>query len=169
MTGNETSHGTAPPDGQDLIGALARTRVETARLVRGLEAHRAQTELLLQEINRQELDTIRLLRGIAGILDMFDRLLDQDDPGASVESYRTGVRRTAELFVDVLCNNSGIELVGRPGEIADPQTHNVVEVRDEADLPEDAVLKVIERGIRYRGDLIRPASVIVSSGKRTPS
>lgn len=151
----------------DLLGALAMTRVETAQLVRGLEAHRTRAELLLQEINRHELDTFRLLRGIAGILDTFDRLLDDD--GGSLEYYRAGVRKTAELLADVLCDNSGIELIGRRGEIADPETHNVIEVRDDEHLPEDAVIKVIERGMRYRGDLVRPASVIVSSGRRTQS
>jgi molecular chaperone GrpE (heat shock protein) len=156
------------PQPDDLLGALARTRIETARLVRGLEAHRAEAEVLLKEINRQELDTVRLLRGIAGVLDTVDRLLG-DDYGDSVELYRAGVRRTADLLVDVLCNNSGIELVGETGELADPGTHKVIDVRDGTDLPEDTVIKVLERGIRYRGDLIRPASVIVSSGKRTPS
>jgi molecular chaperone GrpE (heat shock protein) len=147
----------------DLLGTLASTRTETAALVRGLDAHRAQTEALLREINRHELDTGRLLRGIAEVLDTFDRLLayDSDD----VESYRSSVRKTAELLVDVLCNNSGMELIGRLGEIADPATHKVVDIHDGSDLTPDTVVRVIERGIRYRGELVRPASVIVSSGK----
>ncbi len=168
MMGNQ-GPGDGPAQGPpDLIGALARTRVETARLVRGLDAHREQAELLLREINRQELDTVRLLRGLTGILDMFERLLDNES-GDTLETYRAGVRRTAELFLDLLGNNSGIELIGRRGEIAEPATHNVVEVRDEDGLPEDTVIKVVERGLRYRGELLRPASVIVSSGKGTPS
>ena len=170
MTNHENPPGGADQPAahaDDLLGALARTRVETARLVRSLESHREQTELLLKEINRQELDTVRLLRGIAGVLDMFDRLLGDD--GASLEAYRAGLLRIAKQLVDVLCNNSGLELIGRTGELAEPETHNVVEVRDEENVPADAVITVIERGIRYRGDLLRPASVIVSSGKRTQS
>ncbi|GDY31984.1 nucleotide exchange factor GrpE [Gandjariella thermophila] len=155
--------GPAPSADGDLLGALARTRVETANLVRSLQAHRDQTELLLKEINRQELDTRRLLRGIADILDAFDRLLAHD--GTDVDSYRTSVRRTADVLTDVLCNHSGLELLGKPGEVAEPATHNVVEVRDKPGAPQDTVIRVIERGIRYRGDLLRPASVIVASGR----
>jgi molecular chaperone GrpE len=157
----------APSADGDLLGTLARTRTETAQLVRGLEAHREQTEQLLRAINRHELDTGRLLRGIAEILDTFDRLLAHESE--DVESYRTSVRKTAELLVDVLCDNSGMELIGRPGELADPVTHQVIDVQDGTNSPQDTVIKVIERGIRYRGDLVRPASVIVSSGKELPA
>ncbi|HEX6352948.1 nucleotide exchange factor GrpE [Actinophytocola sp.] len=151
-----------PPDG-DLLGTLAKTRTETVSLLRGMDAHRAHMEATLREINRHELDIGRLLNGIADVLDTFDRLLAYD--GDDVEAYRASVRKTSDLLVDVLCNNSGMELIGRSGEIADPATHQVVVLQDGSDLPQDTVIRVIERGIRYRGDLIRPASVIVSSGK----
>lgn len=166
-TQKRVSGAVASPAEGDLLGTLGRARAETARLVRALEAHREQTEILLKEINRQELDTGRLLRGIAEILDAFDRLVEENE-GADVESYRASIRRTNGLLVEVLCNNSVMELIGRPGEIADPATHRVIEVRDE-NQPEDSVIRVVERGIRYRGELIRPASVIVSSGKEKQS
>ncbi|GAA4744731.1 nucleotide exchange factor GrpE [Actinomycetospora chibensis] len=149
---------------ESFLGALAATRVHTAKLVRGMDAHRAHSEEVLREINRHELDTKRMLDGLARVLDACHRLLD-DKTETDVERYRASVRRVSGLLDDLLSNHSRMELIGRTGEIADPETHEVIEVRDDGATARDTVLKVVDRGIRFRGELLRPASVIVSSGK----
>lgn len=158
--------GPAQPNG-DLLGALGKTRTETAGLVRALDAHRQYSEQLLTAINRHELDIGRMLRGITDVLDALDRLQEQDIQ--DLDTYRSSVDRVASKLVQVLGGNSALELIGHLGEIAQPDTHEVVEVRAEAEQPRDAVLKVLRRGIRYRGDLVRPASVIIASGKEKQS
>jgi molecular chaperone GrpE (heat shock protein) len=121
--------------------------------------------LLLRELMRLDLDTEALVQGIADVLDTLGRPLDD---GVETADH-TILRRTVDQLEAVLSAHGAVELIGRRGELAAPETHNVVEANDATDLPADTVVKVIERGIRYRGALLRPASVIVSSGKGTQS
>ncbi|WP_103339970.1 nucleotide exchange factor GrpE [Amycolatopsis sp. CA-126428] len=116
---------------------------------------------LLRELTRLDLDTEALVAGVTDVLDALSRPLD-DDVGISSPAV---LRTTVDRLATVLSAHSAVELIGRRGELAAPETHHVVEASDTTDLPADTVLKVIERGVRYRGHLLRPASVIVSSGK----
>jgi len=124
----------------------------------------AADRLLLHELIRVDLDTEVLVQGVTDILDTLARPL-ADDAGVSVTALRT----TVQQLESVLSAHSAVELIGRPGKLAAPETHHIVEANDTTDLPAGTVIKVIERGIRYRGGLLRPASVIVSSGKGTQS
>jgi molecular chaperone GrpE (heat shock protein) len=117
--------------------------------------------LLLRELTRLDLDTEALVEGVTDILDTLSRPLDEGDGVISPVVLRTTVDRLAA----VLSAHSGVELIGRRGELAAPDTHHVVDANDTSDLPADTVVRVVEHGIRYRGTLLRPASVIVSSGK----
>jgi molecular chaperone GrpE (heat shock protein) len=152
----------------NLLEALGKARAETAALVRVIDAHREQTEVLLRALNQQELDTTRLLNGVVETIGAFDRLLAYGTD-VDFESYRASVHMTSDALEDLLWNH-GIELFGRVDEIADPETHHVLEECADS-RPENAVIKVVKRGIRHRGHLLQFASVIVSSGKspRTPA
>lgn len=159
----------APPERPSgLLDALHATRGLAVDLGRDLEAHRQQLAVLLKEINRRETDT-RMLCRIVDVLDTFELLLsraDGDTEALDAETYRAGLQRTAGRLTSALWDNSDIVLIGRLGEIADPTTHEVLEVRDDG-APADRVLEVVARGFRFRGELVRPATVIVSSGLRT--
>lgn len=120
----------------------------------------AADRLLLHELIRVDLDTEALVQGVTGILDTFTRLLADD-----ASAVGTALRTTVQRLESVLSAHGAVELIGRPGELAAPETHHIVQANDTTDLPSGTVIKVIERGIRYRGGLLRPASVIVSSGK----
>jgi molecular chaperone GrpE (heat shock protein) len=112
---------------------------------------------LLAELVRLDLDTEVLVEGVADVLDRIDRLLDAG--GAPRELHDT-----ATTLAAVLTAHPAVELIGEPGEPAAPETHHVIEVVEAADRPAGAVVRVIKRGIRYRGTMLRPAAVIVSSG-----
>jgi molecular chaperone GrpE (heat shock protein) len=127
-----------------------------------METPLADTERrLLRELTRLDLDTEALVEAVADALDRLDRLLDAG--GETV-----GLRETATGLAAAVAAHDAVELIGERGEQAAPHTHHVVNVTD-ADLPADAVVKVIKRGVRYRGNLLRPASVVVSSRRGTPS
>ncbi|MET9265624.1 nucleotide exchange factor GrpE [Amycolatopsis sp. NPDC004079] len=117
--------------------------------------------LLLSELTRLDLDTEALVQGVADVLDVLRRPLDD---GTGVTS-RAVLRATVDRLTAVLSAHGGVRLVGEPGELAAPHTHRVVDVTDATGLPADTVVKVIEHGVRYRGGLLRPAAVVVASGK----
>lgn len=124
-----------------------------------METPLADTERrLLRELTRLDLDTEALAEAVTDTLDRLDRLLEAGTGG-------TDLREIATTLSGALAAHGAVELVGARGELAAPHTHHVVEVTGATGLPGDAVVKVIKRGVRYRGNLIRPASVVVSSGK----
>lgn len=121
--------------------------------------------LLLHELTRLDLDTETLIVGVTDILDQLSRPLTED----ADDTEDTTLRRITGQLETLLSAHNAVELIGRRGELATPQTHYVIGTDDATDLPADTVVRVIVRGIRYRGGLLRPASVIVSSGKGTQS
>ncbi|MFC8128840.1 nucleotide exchange factor GrpE [Streptomyces sp. NPDC057302] len=113
-------------------------------------AHRALTE--------------QLLLVLADTLDSFDRLLLPDRPQAAAadpESYRRSLELIARQL-ETAMTGQGVEPVGRIGELADPATHHVTEVRTAPGAADDEVLEVLQRGYRYRGHVLRAARVVVA-------
>ncbi|MFE0138185.1 nucleotide exchange factor GrpE [Streptomyces sp. NPDC059037] len=109
-------------------------------------AHRALTE--------------QLLLVLADTLDSFDRLL-ADAAAADPESYRRSLELMARQ-VETAMTGQGVEPVGRIGERAEPATHHVAEVRAAPGAADDEVLEIVQRGYRYRGQLLRAARVVVA-------
>lgn len=152
------------PAKADLRGALAETRSRTARLERGLEVQLEQARLLREQLSGYDIH-LNVLTALTDIVDVVDRLAADSERDA--DSLRVEVRKLSGRLSGALNGVADMELIGTLGEVADPATHKVEAVRDMAGISQDVVIKVVERGIRYRGDVIRPASVIVSSGKET--
>ncbi|MEV8017077.1 nucleotide exchange factor GrpE [Streptomyces sp. NPDC086554] len=109
-------------------------------------AHRALTE--------------QLLLVLADTLDSFDRLL-AGAAAADPESYRRSLELMARQ-VETVMAGQGVEPVGRIGERAEPATHHVAEVRAAPGAADDEVLEIVQRGYRYRGQLLRAARVVVA-------
>ncbi|GAA2082233.1 hypothetical protein GCM10009801_41820 [Streptomyces albiaxialis] len=123
-------------------------------LARQAAAHHARTE--------------RLLLGLVEVLDSFDRLLAGSGDlagsgGGPGEVPADSVRALARQLERAL-GQEGLEPVGVSGERADPVRHHVVDVRHRAGAAEDEVLEVLRRGYRYRGQLLRPARVVIADG-----
>jgi len=131
----------------------ARLLYEHARALAARDAaHQALTE--------------RLLLRCADVLDSFDRLL-ADGAAGDVVTYRRSVALIAGQLETALAEE-GLEQVGRPGERAEPATHHVTEARAAppgADAGE--VLETVQRGYRYRGQVLRAARVVVAAGGET--
>ncbi|MDJ1137448.1 nucleotide exchange factor GrpE [Streptomyces iconiensis] len=109
-------------------------------------------------------ETERLLLAVADALDSFGRLLDGGPEAAAQDpaGFAAGVRlATGQLEKAV--RERGLEPIGVHGELAEPATHLVTEVRDEPG-PEDSVVEVLQRGYRHQGRVLRAARVAVASG-----
>ncbi|GAA4232485.1 hypothetical protein GCM10022254_32460 [Actinomadura meridiana] len=128
-----------------------------------MEPHLAGTERrLLSELTRLDLDTETLVETLVEALDRLDLLDRHLDAGARETSE---VRAITAQLSSALAAHGAVELIGARGERAAPDTHHVVDVTDAAGLEADTVVKVVKRGVRYRGTQLRPAAVVVSSGK----
>ena len=84
----------------------------------------------------------------------------QPDVTAVVE----GIGRVLEQFKTTLARN-GLKEVNPAGQKFDPHFHECISHQPSADVAEEHVMQVVRSGYTLNGRLLRPASVIVSSGK----
>jgi molecular chaperone GrpE len=61
----------------------------------------------------------------------------------------------------------GVEEINSLGKKFDPNLHEAVSQEASKDKPEGTVLKVMRRGFKLKDRLLRPAMVVVSSGRAT--
>ncbi|MGH3941983.1 MAG: nucleotide exchange factor GrpE [Pseudonocardiaceae bacterium] len=121
------------------------------------EAVEEKREALRKQDAEHRKEIERLVCAILDVLDSVDRL-------RSDESYLASVRLVARRFASAV-QADGLDVLGWSGEAADPDTHKVVEVRQVDDVADEVVLQVLRRGYRFRGQVLRPAEVIVAAGQ----
>ena len=95
------------------------------------------------------------------VLDNFDRAIAQAP--AAGDAFADGVRMVYGQFADVLAK-AGVTPIQAVGVAFDPALHEAIAYQPSPDAPEGQVIYEAKRGYRMGDRIIRPASVIVSSG-----
>ena len=95
------------------------------------------------------------------VLDNFDRAIAQAP--ASGDPFADGMRMVYGQFSDVLAK-AGLTPVAAIGEPFNPAIHEAIAYQPSPDAPEGHVIYEAKRGYRMGDRVVRPASVIVSSG-----
>jgi molecular chaperone GrpE len=109
-----------------------------------------------------------LLEKLIPVMDNFDMALAaaaQSAQGEATQSLQTGINMIYQQFRQAL-TDSGLEEIDATGKPFDPNLHEAVSQRDEANVPEGQVVQQLRKGYRLRERLIRPATVIIA---RKPS
>ncbi|MBR0056844.1 MAG: nucleotide exchange factor GrpE, partial [Kiritimatiellae bacterium] len=146
------------PDAAALAAALAEEKDRNVRLYADFENFRRRMEReRLETWARAERD---VLSAVLPIADNFDRAMAQagDDP------FSEGVRLVHASLLDFLKKHevAAIETVGKP---FDPAIHEAVAYQPSPGAPEGTVIYETRKGYKAGETVLRPASVIVSSGK----
>ncbi len=134
------------------------------------QALRAQAEI--QNIQRRaERDVAQAhkfaLEKFAGellaVVDNLERAIETSSAeDAAVKALRDGVVLTHKLFLDAL-RKFQVEALDPVGEPFDPEWHQAVSAQPSDSAEPNSVLKVLQKGYRLNGRLLRPAIVIVAS------
>ena len=95
------------------------------------------------------------------VLDNFDRAIAQAP--AAGDPFADGVRMVYEQFSNVLAK-AGVTPIAAMGEAFNPDIHEAIAYQPSPDAPEGQVIYEAKRGYRMGDRVVRPASVIVSSG-----
>jgi len=82
---------------------------------------------------------------------------------ADTKALVDGVTLVLEQFKSVLSRH-GLKEVGTAGAAFDPHQHDCISHQPSADVPAEKIMQVVRPGYVLNGRLLRPASVIVSSG-----
>jgi len=75
-----------------------------------------------------------------------------------------GIELSIKSFKDML-KKHGVEEINPKKENFDPNLHDALMTQESDELPKNTVIQTVEKGYMLKDKLIRPAKVIVSSGK----
>lgn len=97
------------------------------------------------------------------VLDNLNRALDAAGDGSGADGVAAGVKMVIQQFEEVL-KRHGCERVESQGQAFDPNLHEAIQMVPH-ELPSGMVVQEVRTGYRLHDRVIRPAQVIVSSGK----
>jgi molecular chaperone GrpE len=98
--------------------------------------------------------TARFVERLLPVLDNFELALGHGEGGSGVDLVFKELTETLR--------SQGLEEIEAEGKPFDPQVHDAVESRDDPAADEVVVAQVYRRGYLFKGQLLRPAMVVVT-------
>lgn len=158
----------------DVTAQLATAKAEAAanydkfmRAAADLENFRRRSVREKEELRL--FATSRVLEDLLPVLDNLAlAVAAAKQPGADVKSLTGGVDMVLTQLKSGLANH-GLKEINPTGAAFDANLHESISAQPSADVPEGTVLSVVRPGFSLNGRLLRPASVVVSSGPAKPA
>ena len=185
-TNNPTSNSPAPGapvDAADATPALPTAEDAAAELATQLEAAKAEAAANYDKFVRTAADlenfrrrtmrekdelrttaTGRVLEDIFPVLDTLALAISAaKQPNAELKGLVGGVEMVLNQLKTALANH-GLKEINPLGQAFDPHQHEAISHQPSKDVKEEHVMNVVRTGYMLNGRLLRPASVVVSSG-----
>ena len=170
-TAPETAEPTAAAGSQapELAAQLEAAKAEAAanyekfmRTAADLENFRRRT--VREKDDLRATATGRVLEDIFPVMDTLGLAINAaKQPNADVKSLVGGVEMVLAQLKTALANH-GLKEINPAGQPFDPHQHEAISHQPSEDVKEEHVLNVVRTGYSLNGRLLRPASVVVSSG-----
>ena len=107
-----------------------------------------------------------LLERLIAIVDNFELGLSAAKGEGEKSPIYSGMSMVLKQLTDFLADN-GLQPIDAEGQKFDPNLHEAIAHEASDEVPEGVVLRQMRRGYRLKDRLLRPSSVVVSSGQRT--
>jgi molecular chaperone GrpE len=104
-----------------------------------------------------------LLEKLLPIIDNFELGLSAARGEGEKSPIYSGMSMVLKQLTDFLAEN-GLQPIDAAGQKFDPNLHEAIAHEPSKDVPEGTVLRQTRRGYRLKDRLLRPSSVVVSSG-----
>jgi len=155
-----------PDDPESGESALAQAEQELARHREAMLRMQAEMDNLRKRLIRdlersRKLALEKMTRDLLQVWDSLERGLGASDGSPTVESLKEGQQLTLKILEKVLQDHD-VEIIDPAGQPFDPGSHEAVTVLPMADVPENTVIEVLQKGFRLHDRLVRPAMVVVS-------
>ena len=156
------STGQAAAETQRQVEELAKREMELTEQLRRLAAdfnnfrNRAQRDIQIAVDQAEK----RIYNELMPALDNFERSLEANY--TDLDAFRAGVELIRKQFMDAL-RRLGVEPIAlNVGDPFDALHAEALTTMEKPDLPDGAVAAVYEKGFNLRGQLLRPARVVVN-------
>jgi molecular chaperone GrpE len=104
-----------------------------------------------------------LLEKLVSIVDNFELGLEAARGEGEKSPIFSGMNLVLKQLEDLL-KESGVEPIEAVGQKFDPHSHEAIAHEPSDEFPEETVIRQTRRGYRLRDRLLRPSTVVVSSG-----
>ena len=104
-----------------------------------------------------------LLERLVAIVDNFELGLEAARAEGEKSPIFSGMSMVLKQLMDFLTDN-GLEPIDAAGQKFDPNLHEAIAHEPSEEFPEEVVIRQTRRGYRMKDRLLRPSSVVVSSG-----
>lgn len=159
----------AAQNGPDVAGQLAAAQKSLAeaqdrylRLAADMENLRRRTVREKDEV--RQFAAGRLLEDLLPVLDSLGLgLAAAKTPAADLAGLVSGISMVSEQLKNVL-GQHGLKEINPAGQVFDPNQHEAIASQPDAKVPDGSVIQVVRIGYGLNGRILRPASVVVSSG-----
>lgn len=154
-------------------GELERMREEAARFRDLALRNQADLENFRKRMAREKEELARyansvLVEKLLPVLDSFELGLAHARSTPGAESIAQGFVMVEKQLSDFL-RDAHVEVIDAMGAEFDPNLHEAVSQLPDPDVPAGRVSKQIRKGYKLRDRLVRPATVVVSSGNPPPT
>jgi len=150
---------------EQLAAAKAEVVAHYDRFMRAAADHENFRKRVARE--KDELRQYAASRVLEDLLPVIDNLglglAAAKQPNAELAALTGGVEMVMNQLKSALANH-GLTEINPAGQPFDAHQHEALSQQPSADVPEGTVLNVIRTGYSLNGRLLRPASVVVSSG-----
>jgi molecular chaperone GrpE len=145
---------------------LARAEQDLAKHQEALLRMQAEMDNLRKRLMRdlersRKLALERVMKDLLPVWDSLERGLGVTADSLTVESLMEGQELTLRMLEKVLQNHD-LEVIDPLGHTFDPELHQAMTVLPSADVEENTVTEVLQKGFILHERLIRPAMVVVS-------
>lgn len=152
----------APSAEDSLKAELAAANDRNLRLMAEFDNFRRRSA-------REQLEIIetangKLLEKLSEVLDNFERAFAAENKAKDLDTFEKGMQMIHDQFAKVL-TDAGLEQLDPTGQEFDPNCHEALMQQPSEDIPENHVVTVFMKGYKLKNKILKPAKVIVSSGK----
>ena len=153
-------------DPENIDSALARAEEDLAKHREAMLRMQAEMDNLRKRLMRdlersRKLALETIMKDLLQVWDSLERGLGVTGETLTVESLVEGHELTMKIFQKVMQDHH-LEVIDPLGQPFNPEFHEAVTVLPSAEVEENTVIEVLQKGFRLHERLIRPAMVIVS-------
>jgi molecular chaperone GrpE len=138
---------------------LARHREAMLRMQADMENQRKR--MVREQEKARKFALEQFMKDLLQVRDSLERGLEVEPAALTVESLKEGQELTLKML-DKVMQDHHLEVVDPAGQPFDPELHEAMTVLPSADVEENTVIEVLQKGFLLNDRLIRPARVVVS-------
>ena len=175
----QPNRGSASSPEDPITGSTGDSQVESEDPMAGLQADldrfrdlamrsQADFENYKKRCAREKDEAIKyanrsLLERLAPIVDNFELGLEAARDESEKSPIYSGMTLVLKQLKDFLADN-GLQPIEAVGQKFDPNVHEAIAHEPSDEVPEETVIRQTRRGYRFKDRLLRPSTVVVSSG-----